>query len=83
MSPSTPGALRLERNESSFPSGLHRGADALKAGLVSRTAGADPSAGAIHNSPCRWFSASTMVLRTKTTQRPSGEMAGVAAVSTR
>ena len=83
MSPSALGALRLERKASSLPSGLQRGLEALKAELDRRVAGAEPSEGLIQSSVWRWFSDSTMAERVKTTQRPSGEMAGVAAVWTR
>ena len=83
ISPSAPGALRFERNANSFPSGLHRGTDELNAAVVSLAGGADPSTGLIHSSLCRWFSASMVEDRAKTTQRPSGEIAGVAALSSR
>ena len=43
----------------------------------------EPSDGAIQSSEWRRFSASTIVERTKTTQWPSGEIAGVAAASMR
>ena len=83
MSPSMPGALRVEWNASSLPSGLHCGTDALKARLVSRTGGMEPSEGLIQISVWRSFSASMIELRTKTTQRPSGEIAVAEALSMR
>src|SRR5689334_11641533 len=79
VSPSVPVPLRVERNARSFPSRLHLGAEALNIGLVRRVAALDPSAGLSHNSVWRWFSDSMIEERTNTTQRPSGEIAGVAA----
>jgi len=83
MSPFEPGALRSDWKARSFPSGDHRAFEELKAALVRRVAGEDPSDGLIHSSVWRRFSASMMLIRVKTTKRPSGEIAGVAALSMR
>ena len=77
----SPGSGRRELNASSRPSGLKRGALELKAGLVRRTAGAEPRAGASQISLWRRFSLSTTRVRTKATRVPSGEIAGLEALS--
>jgi dipeptidyl aminopeptidase/acylaminoacyl peptidase len=56
----SPSPTRLDWNVSSWPSGLHFGADALKAGVVRRVAGEEPSDAAIHSSLCLRFAVSIM-----------------------
>ncbi len=75
-------------NASRWPSGLQRGADpavaeTFRAGSEMRRGGALPSAATIQSSPVRRFSASTIVVRTKATHLPSGDIAGACTVTTR
>jgi hypothetical protein len=78
-----PGSGRRELKASKRPSGLKRGAFELKAALVRRTAPAEASAGASQISLSRRFSLSMIRVRTKATRVPSGEMAGLVALSIR
>src|SRR5205085_10775344 len=64
------------------PSGLQRGADTLNDGSVNRRGAAVASAATSQSSFWRRFSASTIVVLTKATPRPSGDTAGACTPTT-
>jgi len=67
VSPSTPASERIDEKASSRPSADHWGFEALKAGLVRRSGGSEPSAGASQISLCRRSSSLSASPRTNAT----------------